>query len=313
MSKPVVCIGAAFIDELFHTREEILKATTNEASVSKTPGGVARNIAHQLARLQVAVELITVFGNDSDGDWLKSQCLNAGIGIDASMTIDGPSGRYSGILNPDGSLFTALLTHSPVDNICPEHLEKHRDLLRSAGLILSCANVIPASLDWLLHFSKEHNIPFIIEPVSVPPARKMADMDLDGLYLITPNEDELPVLCKGKGQTTREQIDELLDRGVQQVWLHQGAKGSAIYKRGTEISLHACPIEVVDCTGAGDASVAGFILGKQLEKTDEECLRIAHTLSAEILQVEGANIPGFSRHKLMDRVNHHYPQPCALA
>lgn len=313
MSKPVVCIGAAFIDELFHTREEILKATTNEASVSKTPGGVARNIAHQLARLQVAVELITVFGNDSDGDWLKSQCLKAGIGIDASMTIDGPSGRYSGILNPDGSLFTALLTHSPVDNICPEHLEKHRDLLRSAGLILSCANVIPASLAWLLNFSKEHNIPFIIEPVSVPPARKMADMDLDGLYLITPNEDELPVLCKGKGLTTREQIDELLDRGVQQVWLHQGAKGSAIYQRGTEISLHACPIEVVDCTGAGDASVAGFILGKQLEKKDEECLRIAHTLSAEILQVEGANIPGFSRHKLMDRVNHYYPQPCALA
>jgi pseudouridine kinase len=313
MSKPVVCIGAAFIDELFHTREEILKATTNEASVSKTPGGVARNIAHQLARLQVAVELITVFGNDSDGDWLKSQCLKAGIGIDASMTIDGPSGRYSGILNPDGSLFTALLTHSPVDNINPEHLEKNRNLLSSAGLILSCANVIPDSLTWLLNFSKEENIPFIIEPVSVPPARKMADMDLNGLYLITPNEDELPVLCKGKGQSTREQIDELLDRGVHQVWLHQGAKGSAIYKRGTEISLHACPIEVVDCTGAGDASVAGFILGKQLKKTDEECLRIAHTLSAEILQVEGANIPGISQKKLMDRVNHYYPQPCIPA
>ena len=41
------------------------------ASVTKTAGGVSRNIAHQLALLGVDVQLISVFGNDSDGDWLK--------------------------------------------------------------------------------------------------------------------------------------------------------------------------------------------------------------------------------------------------
>ena len=312
MVKPIFCIGAAFIDELFHTREEILKATTNEATVSKTPGGVARNIAHQLSLLDVEVELMTVFGNDGDGDWLKSQCQQAGIKIETSLTINGPSGRYSGILNPNGSLFTAFLTHSPVEHITPDHLDKHRNALSGASFILSCANVLPESLAWLLNFSKQKNIPFIIEPVSVPPARRMADMQLDGLWLITPNEDELPVLGNTKGSTTREQINDLLDRGVQHVWLHQGALGSTIYKRGAEIKLHACPIEVVDCTGAGDASVAGFLLGKQLGKQEDECLKIAHTLSAEILQVEGANIPGFNRKKLLDRVNHYYPDPCTI-
>ncbi len=312
MAKPIFCIGAAFVDELFHTREEILRATTNDAIISKTPGGVARNIAHQLSLLDVEVELITVFGNDGDGDWLKSQCRKAGIHIDHSLTIDGPSGRYSGIMNPDGSLFTAFLTHSPVDFITPGHLENLRDILKTAGFILSCANVPPASLSWLLNFSKENAIPFIIEPVSVPPARRIADMDVDGLWMITPNEDELPVLVKGKGTSTREQVDALLDRGVQHVWLHQGALGSTIYKRGTEIKLHACPIEVLDCTGAGDASVAGFLLGKQLEMKDNDCLRVAHTLSAEMLQVEGANIPGFSREKLLSKVNHYYPSPCNI-
>lgn len=312
MPEYIVCIGAAFIDELFHTREEILRATTNEASVSKTPGGVARNIAHQLSLLEVPVQLMTVFGNDGDGDWLKTQCREAGISIDSSKTIDGPSGRYSGILNPDGSLFTAFLTHSPVDQITPEHLVRHQEMLRSASLILSCANVIPASLTWLMDFSRKHEIPFIIEPVSVPPARRMAEMELDGLYMITPNEDELPVLCQSKGLSTQEQIDELLERGVQHIWLHQGAKGSTIFSKQGELRLHACPIDVVDCTGAGDASVAGFILGRQLGKNDEECLRIAHSLSAEILQVEGANIPGFSREKLLDKVHLYYPEPCNI-
>ena len=307
MPKPIICIGAAFVDELFHTREEILKATTNAASVSRSPGGVARNIAHQLAMLDVRVELMTVFGNDSDGDWLKQQCRDAGISIETSMTIQGPSGRYSGILNPDGSLFTAFLSHSAVGHITPAYLEKNLHTLASASHILSCANVEPTSLAWLLSFSRKTGIPFIIEPVSVPPARRIAVMELEGLSLVTPNEDELPVLCQGNNKSTREQIDELLERGVEQIWLHQGAAGSTIYRRGEEIKLHACPINVVDCTGAGDAALAGFLLGKLMAQPDPECLRLAHTLSAEILQVEGANIPGFSRQQLIDRVNDYYP------
>ncbi len=55
MSKPVICIGAALVDELFHATSEMLLATTNDATVTKTTGGVSRNIAHQLALLGVPV------------------------------------------------------------------------------------------------------------------------------------------------------------------------------------------------------------------------------------------------------------------
>ena len=71
MPKPVICIGAAFIDELFHIKEEMMPGTTNDASLTKTAGGVSRNIAHQLALLGADVQLISVFGNDGDGEWLK--------------------------------------------------------------------------------------------------------------------------------------------------------------------------------------------------------------------------------------------------
>jgi pseudouridine kinase len=56
----------------------MILASTVEASINKTAGGVARNIAHQLTLLGVEVQLITVFGNDADGDWLKQVCFNAG-------------------------------------------------------------------------------------------------------------------------------------------------------------------------------------------------------------------------------------------
>ncbi|MBA2328321.1 MAG: hypothetical protein H0V91_01740 [Flavisolibacter sp.] len=71
MSKPVICIGAAHIDELFHASRKVLLATTSDATITKTAGGVSRNIAHQLAILDVPVHLISVFGDDSDGHWIK--------------------------------------------------------------------------------------------------------------------------------------------------------------------------------------------------------------------------------------------------
>ncbi len=307
MSNPVICIGASFIDELFHAQDEMMLATTNEAIITKTTGGVSRNIAHQLALLNVPVQLISVFGNDSDGDWLKTVCKNAGVNLDASITKEGLSGKYTGILNPDGSLFSAFLTNAANYLITPQHLEQHKDLLKTASYLLADANVSIETVGWLLALSNETNIPFILEPVSVPPARKFKEANLNGLHLITPNEDELPVLCSEKAFFTQQQIEELLERGVKNIWLHNGKHGSALYSHEKSITLQAPEIEVVDCTGAGDGSLSGYILGKILGNDELGCLKLAHTLSAEILQVNGAIATHLNQQKLLQLVSKYYP------
>lgn len=307
MPKPVICIGAAFVDEIFHMKEEMIIASTVPATVAKSAGGVSRNIAHQLALLGVDVQLITVFGNDSDGDWLKQVSIAAGVKLDASITKEGLSGKYTGILNLDGSLFTAFLTNAATVLITPQHLEQHKSLLQTASYLLADANLSVSAGEWLLAFSKETGIPLILEPVSVPPARKFKDVNLDGLYLVTPNEDELPVLCSEKSFITQLQIEELLAKGIENIWLHNGKHGSALYNKESSITLRALEIEIVDCTGAGDGSLSGFILGKTLGKNDLDCMRIAHTLSAEILQVDGAIATQLNQEKLLSLVSKYYP------
>lgn len=308
MSKPVICIGAALVDELFHATTELLLATTTDATVTKTAGGVSRNIAHQLALLNVPVQLITAVGNDSDGDWLKQTCSTAGVKLDASITRKGLSGKYTGILNVDGSLYTAFLTNAANHLITPQHLEKHKELLFTASYILADANINVDTVEWLLGFSLETGIPFVLEPVSVPPAKKYRTVDLKGLHLITPNEDELPVLCSEKSFFTQQQIEELLGKGVENIWLHNGKHGSALYTKEKAITLHAPSIDVVDCTGAGDGSLTGFILGKHLGKSDIECMKLAHTLSAEILQVNGAIATHLNQEKLLGMVSKYYEE-----
>ncbi|MEP7374521.1 MAG: PfkB family carbohydrate kinase [Chitinophagaceae bacterium] len=308
MTKPVICIGAAFVDELFHTTEEMMIATTNNALVTRTAGGVSRNIAHQLALLGVPVQLISVFGNDSEGDWLKKVCITAGVGLGASITKDGFSGKYTGILKPDGSLFLAFLTSPANYLITPELLEKNNELLKTASWLLADANINIETIEWLLAFSNKTSIPLVIEPVSVPPARKLKQANLNGLFLITPNEDELPVLCSQNASTIEQQVEEVLDRGVQQIWLHNGKQGSVLYTKEKKLLLHAPVIEVLDSTGAGDGSLSGYILGKYLGKDELDCLKLAHTLSAEVLGVNGAIATQLDQQKLLTLVSKYYPE-----
>ena len=308
MSKPVICIGAALIDDLFHATDKMLMHTTNEVTQTRTAGGVSRNIAHQLALLDLPVQLISVFGDDADGNWLKNVCVDAGIKLEAAITGDVATGKYTAIINTDGSMFTALLTNAALHLITPTYLAEKEDLLLTAAFIMVDANISVASINWLIQFTNLHEIKMIIEPVSVPPAKKIAAVNFNGLYLITPNEDELPALCSETATTIDEQINELLNRGIKYIWLHKGVDGSALYKKTETLQLNAPNANVVDCTGAGDGSVSGFILSKYFGKDNLNSLRTAHTLSAEILQVNGAIATHLNQEKLLNLVSKYYEE-----
>jgi pseudouridine kinase len=308
MSKPVICIGAAFVDDLYHAHAPMLMHTTNEVSQTRTAGGVSRNIAHQLSLLDVPVQLISVFGDDVDGEWLKQVCRDARIQLDAAITADVATGKYTALINKDGSMFTALITNAALHLITPAYLEQHLSLLQNAAFILADANISVETLNWLIQFTNKENIRLIVEPVSVPPAKKIAAANFDGLYLITPNEDELPALCSDAATTLDEQIQELLDKGIRYVWLHRGKQGSALFKKTETLQLNAPLANVVDCTGAGDGSVSGFILSKYFGKDNLNSLRTAHTLSAEILQVQGAIATHLTQEKLLNSVSKYYEE-----
>ncbi len=304
--KPVICIGSALVDELYHATSPLLLATTNIASVKRKAGGVSRNIAHQLALLDVPVQFITAFGNDSDGHWLKNECTTAGVKLDGSATVHEHTGKYTAIIDLDGSLFTAFVINTAEKFITAEYLATKEELLETASLIVADTNLKATTMGWLMLFCKSLNIPLVIEPVSVPPARKLNTMNLEGVYMITPNEDELPALCSEESNTTELQVQELFNRGVQKIWLHKGKDGSFMYSKEGMFHLPAPTATVVDCTGAGDGALSGWILASYLGLNAETCLHVAHTLAAVILAVDGAIAKNITREELLKKVQENY-------
>ena len=293
---PVICIGAALIDETYSSQSLIITGTSNPSAYSQSAGGVARNIAAFIAQLGHPVELITQFGNDSDGDWLIQKCLQKNIGLNHALRNDFPSGRFMALLQPNGDLFSGAAVSHLESSITPGYLESKTDFLKHASLLLLDCNLSEASLQWLISFAALAHIPCIAEPVSIEKAKRLRDCSLENMLLLSPNEAELHSMTGIKNST--EAVDSLLEKGLRYLWMREGKKGSRIFSKEKQVHLKAPNIHVKDSTGAGDAALAGWIHAWLLGKNVAESQQYGHALAGLVLQESGAEIPHLTSNRL---------------
>jgi len=144
--------------------------------------------------------------------------------------------------------------------LTPSHLDACAEQLAQADMLVADCNLSEACLSWLCRFSAERAVRLVIEPVSVPKARKLLSFTRPApVFAITPNAQQLAALAGGEDA---EEIAHLHGLGFANVVLHRGSAG-ALASDGTSLATIA-PVAVsaiADVTGAGDAAVAGLVCG----------------------------------------------------
>lgn len=304
MNSPlVICIGAALVDEIFSSKETIREATSNPSGYKRSIGGVARNIAALLSQLGHRVELITHLGNDAEGNWLIYSCRALGIGLTHAVQNDQATGRFMALLQPNGELFTAASYSNIETVISPEFLATKTGVLKTASLLLIDCNLSRESLEWIVDFARQEQIPCIIEPVSVSKAKRLQTINWQHVLLFTPNTGELQALSNHTALD--DSIRQLLDAGLQQLWLRSGKEGSMLYTATGKTHLHAPDVQVVDTTGAGDAALAGWIHAWLMQYPEADWLKYGHALAAIMLQQQGADLPHLTRSVLTSAFDNH--------
>jgi pseudouridine kinase len=239
-----VVVGGANVDVKARTAAALVAGTSNPGTVVRTPGGVGRNVAENLARLGSRVALVSTVGNDPDGDWLLEETALAGVDIEPVLR-GGRTGRYVAVLDDGGDLAVGVSDMAATDALLPEVLD--HDLLRSAALVVLDGNVPASTVDAVLGLG----VRAVVEPVSVAKAKRIAPLlrAERPVFAVTPNEAELAAMGS---------VAELHRRGVEVVWVRRGAAGSSISTAYDLVELDAPWVEPVDVTGAGDAMLAAF-------------------------------------------------------
>jgi 6-phosphofructokinase 2 len=110
---------------------------------------------------------------------------------------------------------------------------------------------------------------------------------------IKPNIHELSRLA---GRELKEEFDilkvceEIHQRGVEYILTSRGKEGLIFSSNTQKIKAVGPPVEVLSPVGAGDSTVAGFILAYSQGKDLSECVRYACAAGAAVVQTPGTEL-----------------------
>lgn len=255
-------------------------------------GGCAVNTGRALAKLGVKTAVLGKVGEDGFGDFIIKTLRESGI--------DTKGIRRDSKVNTSG---TVVLVYP----------DGERSFIHYLGA--NAAYTID-DVDWdvigdskLLHIGGALVLPGIDGEPTTAILKKVREMgkvtSLDTVWdakgrwmsLIKPNlpyiDYFLPSLEEAKMLTGKNKPEDIarmfLDMGVKTVGLKMGEEGCYIRSQDEEYHIPIYKVEVVDATGAGDAYVAGFLLGVLKGWELEKIGRMANAVGACCVTAIGAS------------------------
>ncbi len=300
---PVLVIGASGIDIKGRPRESLQMGVSNTGVVRNSVGGVARNVAENLARLEVPTILLSAVGEDPSGDFLLEHAGAAGV--DTSHVLRVPeqnTGSYAAILDEAGQLVVAISEYDIVSQITPGYLQQHRSLFAGAALVALDANLSPKTLASVFRWARRYDLPVCADPTSPVLATKLIPY-LPSLLMVAPDASEAAVLCgvaepPATSEAAIETAQCLVSMGVDIAVVTMAEQGLA-YADGTSAGhVAALRTQVVDTTGSGDAVTAAIIFGLLHDMPIDEAVRLGASAAALTLRTRHTVVPDLSLDRL---------------
>jgi len=301
----VLCVGGANIDRKIQVLDQLQYGTSNPASSTQSCGGVARNISENLGRLGCQTALLTVVGDDKEGEWLTDS-TSSFVDMTPSQILSATTGTYTAILDEQGEMAVALADMYIYDTVTEESIEKRWGYFASAEMIVLDTNFPDNVLRQIINRCREENIPLCITPVSSPKIKKLPE-SLKGVTWLICNKDEAEALTNLKIESEEdysEAAKHILGKGVQKVIITRGSKG-IIYSTiiGETGTITPPKTDVVDVTGAGDSLVSGVIFAHLKGFSTEDACKFGVTCSSMTIQTSDTVSPNLNDQKLQDAYN----------
>lgn len=269
-------VGGANMDIGGRPAAAMVPRDSNPGTVIFSPGGVGRNIAHNMALLGCDVRFVSAFGSDTSGTELADSCRQAGIDISAAPVLEGArSAVYLFINNQDGEMELAVSDMAIYEQMTPQFLEARMDTVNRAAICVADTN---PPLETLAYLARHCVPPLVVDPVSTTKARRIKEL-LPFIHTLKCNRVEAAVLSGidiTDDASLQRAAQALLSAGVRQAVVTMGGEGALCASQEGLVRLPACRTDVANVTGGGDAFTAALaralMEGRPLEEAAKEGL-----------------------------------------
>jgi pseudouridine kinase len=292
----VSAIGGANIDIHGRSHQALRSNDSNPGSVQVSAGGVARNVAENLARLGVDCRLITAVGDDEHGKILQQ--LSSDAGIDMQCVHEIPSAAtatYLSILDDNGDMLAGINDMNIMDFLDAKFLQTQHEMISQSSLTVIDCNLSDEALGWLVNSNGV--APIFADTVSAAKAARIKP-HLHAIHTLKTGTIEVEALT-GLDARSDEQLVDVANRlhseGLERLFVTRGEDGvfySTKEDQGVRKLSRKDPVQ--NAGGAGDAFLAGLAYAWLQDWPLEESVLFALAAADITLSHEATSSPTLS-------------------
>ena len=295
----IVVIGAVFVDIKGYPEANFIPAGRNAGRVEQVHGGVARNVAEDIANCELRPTFVSLVDSSGTGTDVVRKLRDHKVNTDYIRTTRDGMGTWLAVFDNDGDVFASISKRPNLMPIADILDEQGDEIFAKADSVVIEICVDKEIVKRVFKLAKKYNKKVFAVVANMGIALQRRDF-LQSIDCFVCNIQEAGMLFSddytGK---TNEEMKEILTQKVVAARIP-----SMIVTMGGDGAVYAdqygnsgfCParrVEVKDTTGAGDSFCAGVAIGLTYGKSLAEACEIGAHLAASVIVTSENVCPRF--------------------
>lgn len=300
----IVVIGAVFVDIKGYPEDIFLPNGRNVGRVEQLHGGVARNVAEDIANCELRPTFISLVDDTGTGMDVVRKLKSHKVNTDYIRSVPDGMGTWLAVFDNEGDVYASISKRPDLMPIADILDQQGDEIFAGADSVVIEACMDKEIVKRAIALAKKHRKPIygVVANMSIALGRRDLLQSMDcfvcnlqeaGLLFsedftkYEPEEMALMLAQRIRAARIPSMIVTMGSRGA----VYAGMDG----QQGVCVARH---VKVRDTTGAGDAFCAGAAIGLTYGKTMKEACQIGTMLAASVIATLENVCPRFQPREL---------------
>lgn len=300
----IAVVGPVFVDIKGYPDDTFIPAGRNKGRVEYVHGGVARNIAEDIANCELRPTLVSLVDETGAGMDVMRKLRNHKVNTDYIRTVPGGMGTWLAVFDNTGDVVASISQRPDLEPLLDILEQQGDEIIENCDSVILDMDIDKDIIKRVLKLSRKHGKKVYAETANMSIAMERRDF-LQEVECFICNIQEAGILFfDDYSQKTPEEMVEILSERIAaakipSMIVTMGGSG-AVYAndRGEKGFCPARKVEVKDTTGAGDSFCAGVVIGLTYGKGLKEACDIGAMLAASVIVTTESVCPRFQPREL---------------
>ena len=300
----IVVVGAVFVDVKGFPEDKYIPTGRNAGKVEIVHGGVGRNVAEDIANIELRPTFVSLVDDTAEGEEVISKLRNHKVNTDYIRRVKDGMGMWLAVFDNMGDIAGSISKRPDLSPICDMLDEKGDEIFRNADSIIMEIDVDKEIVKRVFRYAEKYHKPVYAVVANMSIATQRRDF-LQSIDCFVCNQQEAGILFVSdfSDMSPEELCDDLSRRVISaqipSMVVTMGSRG-AVYAdmHGDKGVYPAQKVTVRDTTGAGDAFCAGVAIGLTYKKSIREAVEIGTRLAASVITASENVCPRFRPREL---------------